>query len=275
MNHLMAKTKGETGGFLKILSDKIIFAKPDDLKNSKSYEPNYKLEDDEWFMIKEFTSQKYCIDFLKENFVSAEYKQIKVREYVNVEYLCSVNIDEYYFQKISSRQFVKEKWFSISKTPALTKNTHIIIINNLPDAIFIKKTDTLYFKKLSTMSTIFKGIEILFREATDAETKTFLNSSFIKLEDDYNVDSVKSANRKRIAMAIETLNKYSDTVKKSVFAYIQEYCKNVKFIDNSFKISNDEELKQILFGIEQRYYTTLYGNEKRLANSITRLELTA
>jgi hypothetical protein len=39
--------------------------------------------------------------------------------------------------------------------------------------------------------------------------------------------------------------------------------------DESFSISNEEDLKKLLYGIEQRYYTTKVGNEKRLANSIT------
>lgn len=35
--------------------------------------------------------------------------------------------------------------------------------------------------------------------------------------------------------------------------------------------SNDEELKFLLYGIEQRFYTTILGDEKRLANSIQTL----
>ncbi|EAO7712372.1 ATP F0F1 synthase synthase, partial [Salmonella enterica] len=31
------------------------------------------------------------------------------------------------------------------------------------------------------------------------------------------------------------------------------------------------ELKYLLYGIEQRFYTTRFGNEKRLANSILRM----
>ena len=34
-------------------------------------------------------------------------------------------------------------------------------------------------------------------------------------------------------------------------------------------IGSEENLKQLMYGIEQRYYTTPIGNEKRLANSIT------
>ncbi|EFA5442641.1 ATP F0F1 synthase synthase, partial [Escherichia coli] len=47
----------------------------------------------------------------------------------------------------------------------------------------------------------------------------------------------------------------------------------LKFDDGTgcFEISCDEELKLLLYGIEERYYTTRFGNEKRLANSIQKL----
>lgn len=45
--------------------------------------------------------------------------------------------------------------------------------------------------------------------------------------------------------------------------------KNYGLIKNQkFEISNDDESKQ-LYGIEQRFYTTPFGHEKRLANSVT------
>ena len=40
----------------------------------------------------------------------------------------------------------------------------------------------------------------------------------------------------------------------------------------NFTIESENDLKSLLYGIEQRYYTTLLGNEKRLANSVTTIE---
>ena len=42
-----------------------------------------------------------------------------------------------------------------------------------------------------------------------------------------------------------------------------------KFIGLAFHVESEDDLKKLLYGIEQRYYTTKVGNEKRLANSIT------
>lgn len=269
MNHLLAKTKGKKGNFYKVLSNKTIFSTPDDLKNAKEYDANYKLEDDEWFFVADFSKEDFCIDFLKKKFVSAEYNQIPVKEYQHIEFLVSVQGSKFYFQKMLSSQLLEKKWFSISESPKLVADKPIIVINNSADGIYNRDEDILYFKKLTSVSAIFKGIEILYREATNDETETFLKNDFIKLEDGYDAESVKTANRKRIAMAMDTLNKFTKEEKKQVFSYIQDYCKDVKFQNEAFEIRTEEDLKQILYGIEQRYYTTPFGHEKRLANSVT------
>ena len=44
-------------------------------------------------------------------------------------------------------------------------------------------------------------------------------------------------------------------------------------VDDVSQIANisEKELKELIYGIEQRYYTTEIGNEKRLANSVIKL----
>ena len=79
-------------------------------------------------------------------------------------------------------------------------------------------------------------------------------------------------NRKRIALALETLKGFKQEEKKKVFSYVAQYCPNLSFSNGSFSISSEEELKLLCFGIEQRFFTTPVGGEKRLANSIIRIE---
>jgi hypothetical protein len=273
MKHLIAKTKGRNGDFHLVISNKNIFELPDDLENPKGYKADYKIEDDEWFAIENFSEKKYFIDFLSQNFMSTDYNQINVNDFNKIEYLCAYQSGDYYFQKLSTSQLIQKKYFSISNSPTLIENEPIIIIDNYPDAIYRKNNDTLYFKNLSTISSIFNGIDILYREATNEETEVFLQSDFILLENDFNAQKVKKANRKRIAMAIETFKKYSETQQKSIIDYIREYCDDLNFDEtqSNFSIKSEEDLKKLLFGIEQRYYTTRLGDERRLANSIITL----
>jgi hypothetical protein len=64
------------------------------------------------------------------------------------------------------------------------------------------------------------------------------------------------------------MNKLSISDKKSIIQYIQQYCGDVPLNGDTFQIGSEDHLKKILFGIEQRYYTTPLGSEKRLANSV-------
>lgn len=273
MNHLLAKTKGRNGDFFKVISNEEIFELPDDLDNPIEYDSDYKLEDDEWFAIADFSEKDYCIEFLTRRFISTDFNQIAREGYNNIDYLCAYQTGVYYFQKISTSQVIRKKYFAFSDAPTLVENEPIIVIDNYPDAIYVKNEDILYFKKLTAITGIFRGIDQLYQEATQEETEEFLENDFILLDNDYSADNVKKANRKRIAMAMATLQTFTPAQKQDIFTYIREYCEDLVFDENdeNFTISGEEELKKLLYGIEQRYYTTRQGGERRLANSITPL----
>ena len=124
---------------------------------------------------------------------------------------------------------------------------------------------------ISCISSIFKGIDELFKEATNEEVVKFLSESFISLKNDFAVKSVSKPNRKRIALAMESLNNMSHQERCDILTYIDGYCKD-KLVFNStnsqFEISKDDELKYLLYGIHQRFYTAPFGGQKRLANSV-------
>ena len=274
MNHLVVKTKGRDGKIFKLFSDKQVYELPIDLDNPKPYNSDYKLEDDEWFYIPEFSKTSFCIDFLKKKFISTDYAQMSDVKIENLHYLCSYQTGVYFFQNVTPSLIIRKKWFKFTDSPVLEDNAPIITINDRADAIYIKSTDTLYFKKLAAITTIFKGIIELYKEATQAETEDFLKSSFIHIENDYDSSKVKTANRKRIALAMETFKNFSATQKKTIFDYIKEYCKSLPFDAKKmmFTITGEEDLKDLLWGIEQRYYTTPIGNEKMVANSVSKID---
>lgn len=61
---------------------------------------------------------------------------------------------------------------------------------------------------------------------------------------------------------------YRGATADNIFSYIGEYCPSLKTPDNKFAVNSEDELKLLLYGIEQRFYTTLVGGERRLANSV-------
>ncbi len=60
MNHLIAKVNGKKGNFFKVISsNKEIFQSPEYSAKAKEYNPNYKLEEDEWFVISGFKEREF------------------------------------------------------------------------------------------------------------------------------------------------------------------------------------------------------------------------
>lgn len=271
MNHLLAKIEGRNAGFLKVMSDERGLFDIPDLLDNQAYSPSYKLEDGEWYKLNNFLSRGYENSLIEITFNSTDYNQITKQQYSKINYLCSKQGDFYLFQKMYSTRLLHKKWFYISGAPKLEIDKPIIILNSFVDAVYDINDDSLFFKNIAKVKSMFKGIEELYRDATQAEVDAFLEHDFISLEETFTSNNVKTANRKRIAMAIDTLNQFTQDEKQQIFQYIQSYCEDVPVDGNTFLVSTENHLKKILYGIEQRYYTTPLGNEKRQANSILKL----
>ena len=271
MNHLLARIKGRNAEFLKVMSDERDLFDMPDLSDKQAYSPSYKLEDGEWYKLDHFLSRGYENSLIGITFDSTVYNQITKQQYSKINYLCSKQGDFYLFQKMSSTRLLYKKWFYISGAPKLEIDKPIIILNSFVDAVYDINDDSLYFRNIAKVKSMFKGIEELYREATQVEVDTFLEHDFISLDGTFTSNNVKTANRKRIAMVIDTLNQFTQDDKQQIFQYIRSYCEDVPVDGDTFFVSTEDHLKKILYGIEQRYYTTPLGNEKRLANSILKL----
>ncbi|QKJ22303.1 hypothetical protein [Poseidonibacter lekithochrous] len=268
MNYLLAKLKGRTQQFLKVVASTKNIIETPDLSNTKSYSPKYKLEDDEWFKLDNFIARNYKNGLIENAFNGTTFNQITTDKYEDIKYLCAKQSNLYLFQKTTVNKLLSKKWLRITDSPSLQTDKPIIVINEWVDAVYDTSNDTLYFKDIVKIKDMFKGIESLYRTATQVEVNTFFANSFISLGTGFTSMNVKSANRRRIAMALDTLSSFTTAEISQVVSYTKTYCHTVPVSGNSFKIETEEHLKLVLFGIEQRYYTTGIKPEKRLANSI-------
>ena len=270
MNHTIAKINHNKKGnkYRKILSGKTLYEIPDNFAEFVLYNPNHNLDEESWFGIEKFSEEEYFLDILK-NLVSAEYTQLKSDDVKKIDFIFTYQDSNFYcFQNITKSQLKNKKHLTLlGDSFEFQTNSIDISIKEFPDAIYSEDTDILYFKKLSSITGIFDGISILYREATKEETKKFLDSKFINLENNFSVNDVKQANRKRVALAIEKLNGYDESQKKAVFDCIKEYYPKLINSEGAFMVSNENDLKLLLYGIDQRFYTTVDGKERRIANS--------
>ena len=264
----------ENKKYRKMLSsEETIFPEFDPENTSTSpYTPGATLQDDDWFCITNAKGEDYSIDLLSEPFSTADLDSLTRAEFDKIDYLFVIDDRFIFFQKVSKSKLVsKKRIVHLGEEFAYKTDCAEIVIRDLPDAIYDKTTDNLYFRRLESITGIFRGIDMLYREATQEETDSFLANDFISLKDNNSSSKVKTANRKRIALAAKSRSELSESDRRNIFTYIGVYCPDLKASESSFEVGSENELKMLLYGIEQRFYTTPVGNEKRLANSVIAL----
>lgn len=265
-NYIFGKVKRKQKFFRIIETEEEVYDIANLVLNGIDYNPTTLIEDEEIYQLTSFSQTEYYLDFLTDELNTVDFDQITKSDLKKLSFIITIQDNLYFFQFINSTFFISKKWFSIDEL-SLEIEKPIITINPFADAIYNKNNDTLYFKKLTAAQKIFKGMDQLYKEATVAVTQTFLDSEFLNISADYNVNSVTIPNRKRISMVVETLNNLSDDEKSAIYDYTNEYGQ-VTYENGKFKIENDDDLKFVLWGIEQRFYTTHIGGKKRVANSI-------
>lgn len=275
MEHLLAKVNDRKNGYRKMISGQKIYQIPDNLTNRIKYGPEDTLEEDEWFYIEKFSDTAFCIDLLKQEFFnSTDFSKINRIKSEKINYLVAYQEENFFlFQRVYTSSMLKEKRFvHIGEAVEIRESKNGILINEVPDAIYVRSENCLYFKKLETIAPIFKGIDELYREATEDETRDFLNNDFISLKNNFCVESVKKSNRKRVALAIKILEDFSIEQKREVFQYTNSYYPNLQFDGDKFEVKDENDLKNLLYGIEQRLYTTPVTHEKRCASAVRLIE---
>lgn len=106
----------------------------------------------------------------------------------------------------------------------MENNEARIVVNAVPDAIYQKNTDALVFRSLATISSIFQGIDELYKEATQEEVESFLGESFVGLSGGYVPEKVFKPNRKRVALAMRTLASIPAEDRDQMLSYIHSFC---------------------------------------------------
>ena len=274
MNYLIAKVNDRKEKYRKVITGNDFFYDlPINLKNHHEYTPAYKLEDDEWYSVSNFSKKDFCIELIKNTFDTTSYKSLKKADPCNITYLCALQGDTiYYFQRVFKYNILKKKKvITLGDEITVRETPKQIVLTDNPDAIYVIEEDTLYFRKLETIAPIFVGIESLYREATNEEVADFLGQPFIHTDENYSVEKVGKANRQRIAITIENFNKLKPKQRTLIFQYINEYYPQLNYYGKVFTIKNEDDMKYFLYGLEQRYFTTPATNEKRVANSVSKI----
>jgi hypothetical protein len=276
MNHLIAriKTRKKEKIFKLLSSQKNIFDLDVDNLPLVEYDVDYNLDEGSWFKVEEFSQKDYFLDYLGRDFVAAEYNDLIKAKFTKIASLCSVQAGNFFFQKVTPSTYLCKKCIDFGDVARLENSDTRLYVNHNPDAVYLVDKDVLVFKKLATISSLFPGIDTIYKEATNDEVQDFLDKDFIELIDDFNLEKVSKPNRARIALALNNLGQMDPDEQEDILIYIHEYSDKQLVYDrdnNVFSIQNDDQLKILLYGIEERFYTTPIGKQKRLANSVQSL----
>lgn len=272
MDQIYAKVKRLRASPLRrVASDEKLFdGDPVDPSMRIPYSAETLLDEDEWFVVNNFSDRSYFPEFLRPDLVSSDVSELEKDQFEKISYLVAAQGDDFYFQRVVPSSMLKKKIIAFGDSAYLERPMTRIVVNMQPDAVFYRQSDELIFKDLARVSPIFTGIDELFREATSEQVNDFLSQDFISV-DGFGIDDVSKPNRKRIALALESLGRMSDTERDSIFVYIREYCQSTldyESDEGTFIVTSDEDVKNLTYGIEERFYTTTVLRERRLANSV-------
>lgn len=273
-NRVIAKLKNRgrsADSFCQVFNDQIIYAVPS-FDNSIEYDDERKLEGGQWFRVDGFCNKEYCPEYLKVP-LQPLYSSIERNDYKRIDYIFGTMDNEniLWFLNVTPGRYIKNPLIQLlNNEPKLIENeSDVLELANEPSAYFDVHNDKLFFKNLSFITSIFKGIEVLFREATNDEVTVFLESAIVEMGEGYKSDMIKTQNRKRLKAAKEKYESFSDEQKLLLDEYLHDYCPELEKTDNGYKVKNEEEMTKLLNGINQRYYTTPVDKERRLANSVS------
>lgn len=266
MNYLLAQT---SSNYFRVLSQEpeILPEINFDEINLIDYRSGYKPDEDEWFRISSFSEEHYYIPECDPDFSTVNLNGIENDAYIEIESTCIMQNGKKLFHRITPSLFVsRKKWLSFSGDPQIVEQRNQIEISEIPDAIYVEEDDELIFRKLSKIKKIFPGIEILHREATQGEVDQFLGYEFLSLSDFTN-DDVGTLNRKRLADIGTKYSNLNDDKKEALVEYAKAKS-GLPIDDDKLIIESDADFKNLLYAMDQRFYTAEIYEEDRVANSV-------
>ena len=214
-----------------------------------------------WFYFPDFKGSDYAESSLLDLSWTTEYDEIERDE--KVDLLIAKKGEQVFFQLNSSKSMQKKKLLWLDEQYNLYENYSVITINDIPDAVYDKNTDCLFFRDEKRIARIFGGFWNIIHEATDNEIGEFVRVSNIHFENGFEISKIGVRNRSRLTRIKDLAGKLNDEETKQ---YISTYRPNL-LRNGEYYVENNTALTQLIDGIEQKYYMSGIDNERMIANS--------
>ena len=133
MDHVLTKIKGRGKKLIfKLISDHTLFDNVTvNTGASVTYNPDHNLDEDAWFRIEGFSNQPYCIELLKQDFDSKVYDDLPSDKFSKISYLCAVQGNNFYFQKVTPSLFVSKKMLIFGEIAEIEQSDNRLVYQYL------------------------------------------------------------------------------------------------------------------------------------------------
>mgnify|MGYP000874880896 CR=1 FL=1 len=245
-----------------------------DPENSREFDPEIKLEHDEWFYVEIDDSHMSMVKEYEDKFLNTVgLNDVNEAEFSKIDLIFrKVENDGLVFQKITQSKRLVDK--SILKLRH-RRAERTIIENGIElksenDAYF-DGNDKLYFKNFRTISSLFKGIDDYYRIASQAEVDEFKEFNLVRFVKEF---KIKTNNLKMLAVLKDYGIDLNDIAVKSTLlrTYSQYPNQEFELDDNqNFIIDSNRKLTCLLKLALGRLYTNPITHHKMEANHAKKL----
>jgi len=246
------------------------------LENSREFDPEIKLEHEDWFYIEIDDEHMSMVKEYGDKFSSTvSLNDVTEEEFSKIDLIFrKVENDGLVFQKITkSKRMVDKsilKWWGNSRRAERTIIENGIELKSENDAYF-DGNDKLYFKNFRTIRSLFKGIDDYYRIASQAEVDEFKEFNLVSFVSDF---KIKTNNLKMLAVLKDYEINLDDIAVKSTLlrSYSQYPNQEFELDDNqNFIIDSNRKLTCLLKLALGRLYTNPITHHKMEANYAKKL----
>lgn len=241
-------------------------------QNGIAYSTTSTLDDDQWFYIDSLADKKIKNPLEICSIANSnDWVQIEPKEYSLIRFLAVIDKvnSRAFYQRIPSSVLIKKPILNLLGLNDQPKITHdpIILLNELPDAVFDEKTGKLYFRDLSKLTKIFIGIDQLFKEATEEDVSNFVNSNIFSTNSNFEIKKVTTPVRKKITNVQSRYESFSPDQKLEFIANAKQYLTHINFQNGKFLITNNEDVRDLADALDQKFHETPITKEPRRTQS--------
>jgi len=246
------------------------------LENSREFDPEIKLEHEDWFYIEIDDEHMSMVKEYGDKFSSTvSLNDVTEEEFSKIDLIFRKDEnDGLVFQKITkSKRMVDKtilKWWGNSRRAERTIIENGIELKSENDAYF-DGNDKLYFKNFRTIRSLFKGIDDYYRIASQAEVDEFKEFNLVSFVSDF---KIKTNNLKMLAVLKDyEINLDDIAVKSTLLRTYSQYPSQEFELDNNqnFIIDSNRKLTCFLKLALGRLYTNPITRHKMEANHAKKL----